>query len=113
MPIYPYRCKSCRDEFDIKQSMLESALTVCQHCGGELQRLISKNVGIAFKGQGFYINDSVKTAKETTKSTDAISSEDKKKGSDVSKKGNDTAATQNLTDKPSNNASNNASPKAD
>lgn len=59
MPIYEYKCKSCGHEFEIAQRITESSLTLCpeENCGGEVFRKISKNVGLLFKGSGFYITD--------------------------------------------------------
>ncbi len=65
MPIYDYKCTDCENIFEIEHSILEDARTECESCQGTLQRLISKNVGIAFKGSGFYITDS-KTKTEAT-----------------------------------------------
>ena len=67
MPIYEYSCPNC-GRFELEQSMKDSPLTNCPHCGGQVQRLISKNVGIIFKGPGFYINDSKSDSKETSAS---------------------------------------------
>lgn len=57
MPVYEYRCRDCGHEFEIQQSMSDDALTVCPSCGGDLRKVFSP-VGIAFKGSGFYKNDS-------------------------------------------------------
>ena len=57
MPTYEYRCKECGDEFDVVQSFTDDALTTCEACGGPLRKVFG-NVGIAFKGTGFYKNDS-------------------------------------------------------
>jgi len=58
MPTYNYRCKTCGD-FEYSQSIKDNPLTTCPKCGGhEIKRLISNNVGIIFKGSGFYITDS-------------------------------------------------------
>lgn len=57
MPMYDYHCSNC-GRFELKQSMKDEPLTICPTCGGKVQRLISKSVGIIFKGSGFYINDS-------------------------------------------------------
>ncbi len=57
MPIYEYKCSNC-GHFELKQSMKDDALTHCPTCDAKVQRLISKSVGIVFKGSGFYINDS-------------------------------------------------------
>jgi len=57
MPLYDYRCRDCDHEFEIQQSMSDDALTICPSCGGALRKVFSP-VGIAFKGSGFYKNDS-------------------------------------------------------
>ncbi|MGE5380052.1 MAG: FmdB family zinc ribbon protein [Methylocystaceae bacterium] len=56
MPTYDYRCEKC-GAFEVKQRITEDALTVCPTCGSEVHRIISKNVGIVFKGSGFYCTD--------------------------------------------------------
>ncbi|MCK9525850.1 MAG: zinc ribbon domain-containing protein [Limnochordia bacterium] len=57
MPIYEYKCTTC-GRFEQKQSIKDSPLVHCPTCDGPVQRLISKSVGIVFKGSGFYVNDS-------------------------------------------------------
>jgi putative FmdB family regulatory protein len=57
VPTYEYRCKACGDETEVVQSFTDDALTTCAVCGGPLRKLFG-NVGIAFKGSGFYKNDS-------------------------------------------------------
>ncbi|NLT21388.1 MAG: transcriptional regulator [Syntrophomonadaceae bacterium] len=57
MPIYDYKCEECGN-FEKMQKMSEPALTECPTCGGEVKRIISKNIGIVFKGSGFYKTDS-------------------------------------------------------
>ncbi len=58
MPTYQYRCQSCKDEFEVRQSFADEALTTCQDtdCGGSVNKVFS-GVGISFKGDGFYKND--------------------------------------------------------
>jgi putative FmdB family regulatory protein len=56
MPIYDYECKKC-GRFEKVQRITEDALQECPECGAQVQRLISKNVGIVLKGSGFYKND--------------------------------------------------------
>ena len=58
MPTYQYRCQSCRDEFEVRQSFTDDALTDCpdSDCGGIVNKVFS-SVGISFKGDGFYKND--------------------------------------------------------
>jgi len=57
VPTYEYRCKECGDELEVVQSFTDDALTTCALCGGPLRKVFG-NVGIAFKGSGFYKNDS-------------------------------------------------------
>ena len=58
MPTYEYRCKSCSHQFDIVQSFTDDALTVCPDCGEATLKKVFGNVGITFKGSGFYKTDS-------------------------------------------------------
>ena len=57
MPTYAYRCTVCGNEFEVKQSFSDDALTVCSECGGSLRKLFN-SVGVVFKGSGFYRTDS-------------------------------------------------------
>lgn len=57
MPTYAYRCTVCSNEFEVKQSFSDDALTVCSECGGSLRKLFN-SVGVVFKGSGFYRTDS-------------------------------------------------------
>ncbi|NLW56240.1 MAG: hypothetical protein GX050_06440 [Firmicutes bacterium] len=59
MPTYDYECAKC-GQFEQFQKITEEPLTSCPHCGGEVRRKISRNVGIIFKGSGFYITDNRK-----------------------------------------------------
>lgn len=62
MPTYEYRCKECGYEFDKHQSFTEPRLTDCPDCGtaGSLRKVFG-NVGVTFKGSGFYRTDSRST----------------------------------------------------
>ena len=58
MPTYEYACSACGHAFDAVQSMSDSSLTVCPQCGQESLRKVFNNVGVVFKGSGFYRTDS-------------------------------------------------------
>lgn len=59
MPTYEYKCTVCAHQFEAEQRMSDSPLTDCPQCQtGKVRRVISGGAGIAFKGTGFYINDS-------------------------------------------------------
>lgn len=57
MPIYRYRNLTTNETFDLEQRITENALSVHPETGDPVKRLIQP-VGIAFKGSGFYVNDS-------------------------------------------------------
>jgi putative FmdB family regulatory protein len=59
MPRYDYKCNDCEHIFEVTQSMSDDALTECPKCDGSIRRLIG-NVGISFKGGGFYVTDANK-----------------------------------------------------
>lgn len=42
MPLYTYQCNDCHAETEELQSMSEPALTVCDACGGKIERLIGQ-----------------------------------------------------------------------
>lgn len=58
MPTYEYKCKSCGHQFDIVQAFTDDALTECPACGEAALKKVFGNVGITFKGSGFYKTDS-------------------------------------------------------
>lgn len=59
MPTYSYACKACGHTFDVQQSINDAALEKCPKCAGELKKVYG-NVGVTFKGSGFYRTDSAK-----------------------------------------------------
>ena len=58
MPRYDYKCKNCAYLFEISHKMTESPQIKCPKCQNEAYKTIAANVGIAFKGAGFYVTDS-------------------------------------------------------
>ena len=56
MPTYSYACTACDHRFDAQQSFSDAALTTCPACEGTLRKLFG-NVGVVFKGPGFYRTD--------------------------------------------------------
>lgn len=57
MPTYEYACRECGRHTEAVQSFTDDPLTTCPTCGGPLRKVFG-NIGIAFKGSGFYKNDS-------------------------------------------------------
>ena len=62
MPLYLYECSACEKTFEVEHRITADALTDCP-CGskGTVKRLIQP-VAVMFKGDGFYINDSLPKA---------------------------------------------------
>ena len=79
MPTYQYRCKECEHEIEIVQSFTDEPLTECSECGGPLKKVYG-NVGISFKGSGFYKTDSRggSGSKKKSSSSDSTKSESTK-----------------------------------
>ncbi len=56
MPIYEYKCKECGEHFERRQTVNEGPLTLCEKCGGALEKQWSLS-GFQFKGAGWYVTD--------------------------------------------------------
>lgn len=56
MPIYEYKCLNCGKHIEKRQSVSEAPLTVCEECGGKLEKQWSLS-GFQFKGAGWYVTD--------------------------------------------------------
>ena len=77
MPTYEYLCKSCGQRLEVQQRFTDDPLTECPSCEGPLRKVFG-NVGISFKGSGFYKTDSrsgsSKSSSSTSSSGDSSSS---------------------------------------
>ena len=67
MPLYEYQCKSCHSLTERIQKFSDPPLTICPHCGGELEQLISAPA-VQFKGAGWYVTDYAKKSGGTAAS---------------------------------------------
>jgi putative FmdB family regulatory protein len=67
LPLYEYQCKKCHSLTERIQKFSDSPLTVCPHCGGELEQLISA-AAIQFKGSGWYVSDYAKKSSRAASS---------------------------------------------
>ena len=86
MPTYEYACKSCGQHLEVVQSFKDDSLTTCAACGGPLRKVFG-SIGIAFKGSGFYRNDSRTAASSSEKSSSEKSSSDTSSDKSSSEKG--------------------------
>jgi putative FmdB family regulatory protein len=73
VPTYEYVCRSCGEHCEVVQSFKDAPLTECPNCQGELRKVFG-NIGIAFKGSGFYKTDS-RSKSSAAKASEGSSSE--------------------------------------
>ncbi len=108
MPTYEYRCKDCDHRFEIQQSFTDDALTSCPECGGALKKVFG-NVGITFKGSGFYKTDSRSGSSSSSSSSsdkaDKVDKADKPAASDKADKKADTSSSASSSSAPASAAS--------
>ena len=64
MPVYVYKNLKTGETFELEQRITASALSHHPETGDPVKRLIQP-VGIAFKGSGFYVNDSKNSSKSS------------------------------------------------
>src|SRR5271163_1169496 len=53
MPLYEYECTTCHKHTEKIQKFSDPEITVCPHCAGHLERVISAPA-VSFKGGGWY-----------------------------------------------------------
>ena len=68
MPTYEYACADCGHNLEAVQSFSDDPLSVCPECGGTLRKVFG-NVGVVFKGSGFYRTDSRKSSDSGSSAT--------------------------------------------
>jgi putative FmdB family regulatory protein len=56
MPVYEYKCRDCKKEFEVMQRITAEPLTKCEACSGTLDKLISQSAFV-LKGTGWYQTD--------------------------------------------------------
>jgi len=82
VPLYEYRCKSCRHRFEKIQKFSDDPIRVCPKCGLEAVEQMLSAPAIQFKGSGWYVTDyahkgsasaGAKTDRESRSAEDASS----------------------------------------
>jgi putative FmdB family regulatory protein len=104
MPLYEYECTACHRRTEKIQKFSDPEITVCPHCSGLLERVLSAPA-IAFKGGGWYAdgygnakpksNSTGDSASTTTSSSDSKSSSSDSKSSSSDSKSSNGASTSN------------------
>jgi putative FmdB family regulatory protein len=94
MPIYEYKCSECEARVEKMQKISDAPLTVCEACGGKLEKQWSLS-GIQFKGAGWYVTDYTNKTKDpsATKSDKSEKTESAEK-TDKSEKAEKTSAAE-------------------
>ena len=109
MPTYSYACTECGNRFDEVQAFSDDALTTCPKCSGRLRKLFG-NVGVVFKGSGFYRNDSREASKSSASSSSSSSSNGSSGSSESSSsdKSSDKSTSKSSSDSSSSSSSSSA-----
>lgn len=89
MPVYEYRCGSCRHHYERRESFDAPSLQMCPACGAEARRVLHPPP-IVFKGSGFYSTDSRKSGSAATDSSTTKKSAEK--GDEATSKSEDASA---------------------
>jgi putative FmdB family regulatory protein len=76
MPTYEYLCNKCEHAFDVVQSFTDPAIEQCPKCQGGVRKVYN-NVGVVFKGSGFYKTDSRSSTPSKTESKPEAKTETK------------------------------------
>jgi putative FmdB family regulatory protein len=107
LPTYEYACTACGHRLEAVQSFSDDPLTECPECGAALRKVYG-NVGIVFKGSGFYKTDSRNGSNGNGKSSSSDTS-----GSDSAGGGSDTSTkTDSSTKSDSSSKSESSSPSS-
>src|ERR1700758_1560890 len=53
MPLYEYECTQCHEHTEKIQKFSDPEITICPHCSGHLERVLSAPA-VSFKGGGWY-----------------------------------------------------------
>jgi putative FmdB family regulatory protein len=84
MPLYEYECKKCKKHTEHIQKFSDPEITVCPHCGGLLERVVSA-AAISFKGGGWfkdgYSHTKQKSSREKERKSDSGTKSDSGKSS--------------------------------
>jgi putative FmdB family regulatory protein len=105
MPIYEYRCSTCRHELEAQQKISDPALTDCPTCGTPTLTKKISAAGFQLKGTGWYATDFKGNGKPAAKTNGAD-----KGGSD--KGGSDKGGSESAGDKPAKTESKAEAPAA-
>jgi len=108
VPTYQYACTACGHQLEAVQSFTDDALTECPECAGTLRKLFG-NVGVVFKGSGFYRNDSRGGSSGSSGSGSDSSSSNSKDSSSSSDKSSSASSAGSTSSAPAASTANSSS----
>lgn len=104
MPIYEYRCADCGAHLEKMQKISDAPLTVCEACGGKLEKQVSRS-GFQFKGSGWYVTDYSNKGKSETKTDTAPTGETKSENKTEKSSAGESTAGSDAASKPADSSS--------
>jgi putative FmdB family regulatory protein len=90
MPLYEYKCTACHKHTEKIQKFSDPEITVCPHCGGHIERVLSAPA-VSFKGGGWYA-DGYGNAKPKSSGDAKAASSDSKPATDSKPSGDSKAS---------------------
>ncbi len=81
MPLYEYKCTNCHKHTEKIQKFSDPEITVCPHCSGKLERVLSAPA-VSFKGGGWYADGYGNAKPKSTGDGAGKASSDSKPGTD-------------------------------
>jgi putative FmdB family regulatory protein len=92
LPLYEYQCKKCHSLTERIQKFSDPPLTICPHCGGELEQLLSAPA-VQFKGSGWYVTDYARKSGKGGSSGNGTAESGSSSGSGSDSKGSSEKST--------------------
>jgi putative FmdB family regulatory protein len=81
MPLYEYECTTCHKHTEKIQKFSDPEITVCPHCGGHLERVLSAPA-VSFKGGGWYADGYGNAKPKSSGESSSTSNGDSKSSTD-------------------------------
>jgi putative FmdB family regulatory protein len=81
MPLYDYECTTCHKHTEKIQKFSDPEITICPHCGGKLERVLSAPA-VSFKGGGWYADGYGNAKPKSSGDGSSTASSDSKPGTD-------------------------------
>ena len=91
MPLYEYECTACHERTEKIQKFSDPEITICPHCSGHLERVLSAPA-VSFKGGGWYADGYGNAKPKSSSESKSSSSSDAGKSSSSSESASATSA---------------------